>query len=382
LSVPSGPFAMRRKESEYAAQRKLVRLPELKLVDLVRTGDKLEFVYRGKKFEAAVTKEGFMKATTRMSETKRASPGEGEEGGPVYQRPSNFTLDCVESYWRDKNTTAEEACRTNPSGYERVRHVQLNKSLNELRDEYMQTFAASGQVKTPKDVSQDIAQRTLGRSKRKRQQGDGDGASLASSGEGSPARAGAGQEEKRLTVGEAASKAAKILTKEPITVATLRAENNVKGYKMIAERLEGVVGNLAQCVLTYETLLERVFSEHETRKGAVYEDVKRTVAVFQEQQRLASQYVVTSASSAPPSNFDFALHQALGSLPRPQRGQYAGDEDDDDYGEEGASASFAGSSSAQRKARRRKTLDEASGRGKRPPAGDLETLLSGSLQRK
>lgn len=106
----------KRTESEYAAQRKQIRLPELKQVDLIKTDDSFEFVYRNTTYEARLSRESMLEPVTKLSQMSRAN--KTAEGAPCYQMPSNFTLDCVDSYWFDNKPTGEatESCKTNPSG--------------------------------------------------------------------------------------------------------------------------------------------------------------------------------------------------------------------------------------------------------------------------
>ena len=163
-------------EHPYAADRKRVRLADLKLVDLVRTGDDMRFTYKGRDFMAKVTREGRIAAAASPAHS-RADPDETTAGLSAYRTPSNFTLDCVDAYWydeRERTGVAEvkNECRTNPSGYERIHLVRTGDTLNALRDEYMlrytgQSRADVASVQTPDDVND-----LLEDSRHKRQRGD------------------------------------------------------------------------------------------------------------------------------------------------------------------------------------------------------------------
>jgi hypothetical protein len=123
----------RRRESRHAIKRKLLRLAHLKLVDFVRTNDTLVFPYKDTTYSAWITTEGYIATARHAAHTLAAF---SDTKTSYYQQPSKFTNDCVAAYWRDAGR-ADGDCLTNPSGYERVRHVPSGKTLNELRDAYM-----------------------------------------------------------------------------------------------------------------------------------------------------------------------------------------------------------------------------------------------------
>ena len=108
----------RRRESAYALARRRVTLADLKLVDLLRTGDALHFAYRERTFTAHVARDGCLV---------------GESAATHYDRPSNWTLACVQRYWGPGPRT----CKTVPPGFERVTVARLGCTLAQLREHFM-----------------------------------------------------------------------------------------------------------------------------------------------------------------------------------------------------------------------------------------------------
>ena len=132
--------------------RKDVHLVHLKTVDLVSTGDVLRFTYKERAFDARVTIDGYI-ATPKHAAHRDAVHGT-EATSSYYRLPSKFTNDCVAVYWADAGAgKSVDDCRTNPSGYERVRHVASGKSLNGLRDEFMRRFTDMTPPSSPVDTS-------------------------------------------------------------------------------------------------------------------------------------------------------------------------------------------------------------------------------------
>jgi len=261
----------KRSESLYASQRKLVRLPELKMVDLVRTGDELEFTYQNRTFRARVTREGYIAATTPMASTTRATvavtadadKAAATSAGNVYTMPSNYTLDCVDTYWQTRSSSStstkssggqqEDACKTNPNGYSRVKHVPSGKTLNALRDEYMTMYAPA--ARTPEDLVRDIAEKSraspapMARTSMTRSEPQPQSPPP-------PPPPPSPASELAWSLAETAKHAASLLHREPLTVATLRAEGGAKGYKSVAEqlqvKLDRAMHALAVCVACIE----------------------------------------------------------------------------------------------------------------------------------
>lgn len=279
----------KRTESEYAAQRKIIRLPELKCVDLIKTGDLFEFVYRGVSYKAKLTCESELQPVLPLSQMTRAT--KTAQNTLIYQMPSNFTLDCVDSYWYDNNKQADDAaktCKTNPSGYERVRHVTLNKSLNDLRDEYMRIYPNGRIVKTPNEVTKTIIDKTTFRTKRKQ----ANGTSIPLQMPQPP------QQSQQVPPTSAASEAAKLVETEAITVATIRAEGISKGYKAIAERLETSLGRMSRTLASYEEIIERCVEEADAVgfDGPAIREARDVVETFRQQS--ASIQLVNLSSPA------------------------------------------------------------------------------------
>lgn len=198
--------------------RKRVRLVHLKLVDFIRTNDELVFVYKGRTFSATMTRDGYI--ATRYHAAHRHA-NRTHDGLSMYVLPSNFTNDCVRAYFAD--TPTETPSRTNPSGYERVRHVRTNKTLNELRDAYIDEFggvdddsSASAPtddiaVDVPSDVMAQVHDRAAARSP------------AASS-----------------TAASLGDRVGAVLSDGAVTIAAIRASMNetTPGYKAIAQLLE------------------------------------------------------------------------------------------------------------------------------------------------
>lgn len=177
---------MTRRESDHAAARKAVDVATLLHVKLLAADDALVFSYNGRDFAARVAASGCIVAPVHAAHTRANSTRDGESW---YKLPSHFTNDCVAAYWADVGTPG--ACRTNPSGYERVVHVRTQRTLNSLRDECMQRFCTS----------------TVGAKRRRiAQHVDPDIVS--------------------------------VLADPAVTIATIRAHHKHAGYKDIAEMLE------------------------------------------------------------------------------------------------------------------------------------------------
>ena len=138
----------RRRESNFAIARKDVRLLHLKTVDLVSAGDTLRFTYKERVFDARVSVDGYIATPTHAAHRDAVRR---DATTSFYRLPSKFTNDCVAVYWADAGTatSADAECRTNPSGYERVRHVASGKSLNDLRNEFMRRFTDMSPPSSP-----------------------------------------------------------------------------------------------------------------------------------------------------------------------------------------------------------------------------------------
>lgn len=74
--------------------REAVTVQHLKLVDLLKTGDALEFTYKGRVFTAAVSRCGCIADADTAEE--RGKGCEYVHGAFHYKAPSNWTRDCID----------------------------------------------------------------------------------------------------------------------------------------------------------------------------------------------------------------------------------------------------------------------------------------------
>ena len=292
----------KRKESTFASDRKQIHIVDLKVVDLLATGDELEFVYKGVRFVATVTVHGYI-GTPRHAQHTLASFTDATTS--YYHMPTNFTNDCVSVYWCEHaDAHARNECHTNPSGYERVKHVKTARSLNELRDAYMVRYvtpkkaaaaaaaAAAGvdaataasslsslpvaeKVRLPDDVADAIVSRVPSRQAAKRRRLDAERAAADAAPRRRPTPANWREVSRRRTfdddgdnddydgddddndddddttaaaiaesdevpadAADVGADVAQMLADGAITIATLRSSNRLRGYKAIAEALQ------------------------------------------------------------------------------------------------------------------------------------------------
>lgn len=109
-----------------------VRLAELKLVDMVVTGDTLVFCYKKRSFEATVTREAYLQCPNVSKHP--------------FHSVSRWTNACVKAM-----CSAENRPKTNASGYDGVVLVRTGETLAQLRNAYVQVFAHQV-VRQPHDV--------------------------------------------------------------------------------------------------------------------------------------------------------------------------------------------------------------------------------------
>jgi len=183
---------MRRRESAHANDRKHVRLAHLKLVDLIRTNDTIRFTYKERVFDGHVTIDSLLALPRHALHTLA---DRSDDAHSYYRLPSNLTNDCLRVYYHG------EPSSTNPSGYERIRHVPSGKTLNELRDAYMATYDDDDDDLSPPPPSKRRAT-------------------------AAPTTTPLGDE------------CARVLADGAVTIATLQAEGRVRGYKDIATALQ------------------------------------------------------------------------------------------------------------------------------------------------
>lgn len=131
------PARPRRTESAHASARRSVSLVNLKMADLLHTGDALFMVYRGRSYRASVARDGCIEDREEPESPHRSHvTARTADGACHYARPSNWTLDCVARHCANET----EVVKTNPSGFERVRVERpdgTSAALQELRDAYM-----------------------------------------------------------------------------------------------------------------------------------------------------------------------------------------------------------------------------------------------------
>lgn len=141
-----------RQISKHARARAKVRLVDLIRAGLLHAGDELVFTYRDTNFSGLVTKAGSI-ATARHAKHTRGGPASTDEVS-VYDWPTNFAADCVSVVLQD-----DEKCKTNPSGFSRVRCKKTRRSLNELRSVYLSNLDSDSLPKvTGKRPRQSVAE--------------------------------------------------------------------------------------------------------------------------------------------------------------------------------------------------------------------------------
>ena len=209
----------RRVESEHAGTRRAVHMAELKSVDLLATGDALEFTYKGVTYCGRVTRDGYIE-TARHERHALADRADDEHS--YYRVPTNFANDCVAA-------SSAERSLANPNGYAHVRHVRSGKALNDLRDEYLERFPH-----VSVQYADDIVEARQRSGKRRRSKS-------------SPHHVAPPSEPAAL-----GRETAKILGDGAITIATLRAEDGSRKYKELAELLEQKLSQ--QRAVLYELL--------------------------------------------------------------------------------------------------------------------------------
>ena len=261
-----------RTEHPYAADRKAVQVPDLKLVDMLRTGDALQFTYKDETFDAVLTAEGALRTAKRPGQSRAA---DGDAAGLVlYYTPSTFTLDCVDVYWHARPDT--QPSNTNPSGYERVHLVRTKQTLNQLRDEYMRKYAGRTRydVKAPQDVTARMS--TTSSSSSSCSIADAPTQAVKT------ARRAAGRVTLVPMPADAGTEAGKLLHHEPLSVVSTRLRGDARGYKAIAEHLEHTCGRLARTLAEYETLVRDMHGllVHECGVPASHAVVQRAADVL------------------------------------------------------------------------------------------------------
>ena len=223
----------RRCESAYASARKRVSLVHLKLVDLLPTGTALEFKYLGRVFSASITVECYLRTPRHAL---HAHADRSDDAYSYYRLPSNFTNDAVSVYCAENPSPAvsRDTCRTNPSGYERVRLAGGGKSLNDLRDEFMRCYVdVTRPGSAPALADEPCAPEALA------------AAALASSTSSRKRRRNTEQppppraaEPSAPPVGVLGAELAAVLGDGAVTIATLRAHAGLVGHKQMALALE------------------------------------------------------------------------------------------------------------------------------------------------
>ena len=259
----------RTNDKQHALNRKYVRLQELKLVGMLQENDEVEFRYKTAVYVAKLTCDALL----GVSDDPVHRLASGMRGTlAVYDKPSNWTNDCVSKYQRDNNITTP--CKTNPSGFQRVVVRRLNKSLNTLRDEYMaQNFIGTAtHVLRPDEIAM-IAQR----------------------------RSTSGQSTKRIRIEHrdeiaSAAETMALIDHEPCTVATLHAQGDVRGYKNIALELEQKLQETKKALLVQERIIAHLISAAPPNDKDAHRDGERLLGLTAqyserlERERTISEY--------------------------------------------------------------------------------------------
>jgi len=257
---------VKRRESSHANQRKQIRLIELKSVDLVATDDALQFVYKDRVFSATVSKSGHIAAEHKSVH----KPFYIVDNVSYYQRPSNFTNDCVSVYWDEliDSSVVRTDCHTNPSGYERIKHIKSGKTLNQLRDEYMKTHISNAkntllqsvpvdELRSPEDIVNALELKSAPDKKRKRvppSRTDDDYTlvDFVVTEHGDD-----GDDASSKNAADVGSNVASLLADSTTTIATLRASGRGRGYKQIAEVLQQKLAKRSQALHTLMLCVEK-----------------------------------------------------------------------------------------------------------------------------
>ncbi len=239
-------------DKQHALVRKYVRLQELKLVGMLQENDEVEFSYKNAVFVAKLTKDGLLAVSDdpvhRMACGVRGSLA-------VYDKPSNWTNDCVAKYLRDNRITTP--CKTNPSGFERVVVRRLSKSLNTLRNEYMaqNSIGTNTHVLRPEEIAV-IAQR----------------------------RSNSDTSSKRFRTEsydeiESTAETMAMIDHDPCTVATLHAQGEVRGYKNIALELEQKLQLTKRALAAQERIIAHLVSAETPANQNARQDGERLLGL-------------------------------------------------------------------------------------------------------
>jgi len=128
-----------RRESPHASTRKAITLARMQRAGALRSGDTLSFRYRDCVYYARISAE---QSSIWWAAT-----------GAHYASPTSWALDCMDAYWSAH--PAQQRVRTNPSGYERVRCVRSNCSLQTLRNRLLAAASDSADSGATDDTTDD-----------------------------------------------------------------------------------------------------------------------------------------------------------------------------------------------------------------------------------
>jgi len=276
-------------------QRKRIKLIHLKAADYVATNDELEYTYKGRVFGARVGRDGHIVTATHEAQKPSAVDG----GHAYYVRPSAFTNDCVSVFWADESTKgstrSRSECLTNPNGFERVVHKTSGKTLNELRDEYMQErvvqarkrrhLAPADEVETPDDIVDALD------AKASAPRAPSGAAALAAPGTGiddedymfidyGDEAAAAAVDDEVPAADDVGSNVAQMLADGELTIETLRASGRQSGYKQIAKVLQTKLAKRTRALRTLMQYVEKFQSERAGEQTEAAREAARMIGAF------------------------------------------------------------------------------------------------------
>jgi len=317
-------------------QRKRIKLIHLKAADYVATDDRLEYTYKGRVFSACVGRDGHIVAAAHAAQKPSAVDGERA----YYVRPSAFTNDCVSVFWADEatkgSTRSRSDCLTNPNGFERVVHKKSNKTLNELRDEYMQErvvqarkrrhLAPADEVETPDEIVDALdakvsAAPSSSASSTTARVPTG-AAALAAPGigvddedymfidYGDEGAAAAAADDEPAAADDVGSSVAQLLADGELTIETLRASGRQSGYKQIAKVLQTKLAKRTRALRTLMQYVEKFQSDNCGEQTEAAREAARMIGAFVDatvaaengaEGSLAAAAASSSASSSSPN---------------------------------------------------------------------------------
>lgn len=225
--------------TEHARRRAAWKLPALKLLDELRTNEAIEFTHESRTFHAFITRDALIACDELEHASRRATSRRGATT-LVYEHPTNFTLDCVDEYWRALGRANET--HTNPNGWDRLRRVRDGATLNEIRDRLVRDGTYAPPPPTTDDASSSTATTV----------------------------------DDTLDRGNPSELASRILCSDSISVESLRDGGG--GYKVPAHALEATTWQLLHVVDAYESIIERLLADDGPRRSGALDEARRVLA--------------------------------------------------------------------------------------------------------